>query len=51
MNNSNNTNCLALTLKKEYRLVVVRNIATKIAKYSYKILLSVIALNVLKLFV
>lgn len=51
MNNSNNTNCLALTLRKEYRMVVVRNISTKIFKYSYKVILLIFALNFLKLFI
>ena len=51
MENSNNTNCVALTLRKEYKMVVFRNFVVKAKKYTYRIFFSVVVLNLLKLFV
>ncbi len=48
---SNTTNCLALTVKKEYRLTVIKNITTKSLIITNKILFAVIVLNIANLFV
>lgn len=45
------TNCLALTVRKEYRLTVVRNVSLKMIKVSSKILMCVLMLNVLNMIV
>lgn len=45
------TNCLALTVRKEYRLTIVKNITTKSLQIASKILCAVIILNVMNLFV
>lgn len=47
----NSTNCLALTVRKEYRITIVRNVSLKMIKISTKVLMSVIALNLLNMFV
>lgn len=44
------SNCLALTVKKEYKLVVVKNIINKGFKVSWKIALSIITINFLNTF-
>lgn len=49
--NTQNNNCLALSIRKEYRLTVVRNAAVKMIKISSKILLSILALNIINLIV
>ncbi len=43
------TNCLALTVRKEYRLTVVRNVSLKMIKVSSKVLMCVIGLNILNM--
>lgn len=45
------TNCLALTVRKEYRLTVVRNVSLKLIKVSSKVLMCVIGLNILNMVV
>ena len=45
-----NTNCLALTVQKEYKLTVAKNIMKKIFRYSWKIALSIITINFLNTF-
>lgn len=45
-----NTNCLALTVKKEYKLVVIKNMVKKGLKVSWKIALSTFVMNFLKAF-
>ena len=49
--NTQKNNCLALSIRKEYRLTVVRNAAVKMIKISSKILLSILALNIINLIV
>lgn len=46
-----NTNCLALTIRKEYHLTVVKNVATKCIILSTKVLFSILMLNFIHLFV
>lgn len=47
----NKTNCLALTVRKEYRLTVVHNVSLKLIKVSSKVLMCVIGLNILNMVV
>ena len=52
--NTNNTdipepNCLALTIKKDYNLIIVKNIFTASGRISWKIVLSTIVLNILNM--
>ncbi len=44
------SNCLALTVKKEYRLIVIKNAINKGFKVSWKIALSIITINFLNTF-
>lgn len=54
INNDNNiiepTNCLALTVVKEYKLTVVKNVFKKSCKLTWKIALSIITMNFLNTF-
>lgn len=47
---SDTTNCLALTVRKEYRLSLARNLFDKGATLTWKIGLSIIVLNFLNMF-
>lgn len=53
-NNDNNiiesTNCLALTVVKEYKLTVIKNVFKKSCKLTWKIALSIITMNFLNTF-
>ena len=52
MNNLNRTtSCLALTVRKEHRLMVAHNIFNKSTRISFKVLLSVVVLNFIKFFI
>ena len=44
------TNCLALTVREEYKITVVKNIIGKSAKVSWKIALSLLVMNFLNTF-
>lgn len=44
------TNCLALTVKKDYNLTVVKNITLKALKTTWKVVASLFTLNFLKIF-
>ena len=44
------TNCLALTVRKEYRVTIAKNIFNKSFRVSWKIALSIITLNFLNMF-
>lgn len=44
---TNETNCLALTIQKDYHLVVARNIFHKTARMSWKVALSMVLLNIM----
>ena len=54
IDNENNiiepTNCLALTVVKEYKLTVVKNVFKKSFKLTWKIALSIITMNFLNTF-
>lgn len=45
-----NTNCLALTVRKEYKITVVKNMLHKGIKVSWKIALSIFVMNFLNSF-
>ncbi len=45
-NNQFTTNCLALTIRKDYRLTIVSNIIRTSKRISFKILLSILGLNI-----
>ena len=47
---TDNTNCLALTVRKEYRLALARNLCDKGTTLTWKIGLSIIVLNFLNMF-
>lgn len=44
------TNCLALTVRKEYKITVVKNMLHKGIKVSWKIALSIFVMNFLNSF-
>ncbi len=46
----NAVNCLALTVKKDYNLSIVKNVMLKTLKNAWKIALSIFTLNFLKFF-
>lgn len=48
---ANTSDCLALTIRKEHRLVVVKKTVTKAIMVSWKAILAAIALSVVNLFV
>ena len=48
--NSDISNCLALTVKKDYNLVIAKNVVLKTLKSTWKIVLSIFTLNFLKFF-
>ncbi len=53
-NNSVNTiatNCLALTVRKEYRLTITKHFFKKSIKLSIRVALSLLSLNFLNLFI
>ena len=45
----NTTNCLALTIQKEHKLVAVKNVFIRSIRMSWKVLVSSITLTILKL--
>ena len=50
-NYTNNTNCLALTIRKEHRLVVLHKTVKKTIVVSWKVILTAITLSFVNLFV
>lgn len=46
----NKTNCLALTIKEEHKLVAVKNVFVHSLKVTCKVIASAIALHILKIF-
>ena len=48
--NINKTNCLALTIKEEHKLVAVKNVFLHSLKVTWKVVASTIALHILKIF-
>lgn len=51
MDNFNNSNCLALTIRKEHRLVVVKKAVKKTIVVSWKAIVAAITLSLVNLFV
>lgn len=49
-NNNDVTNCLALTVVKDYKLTVFKNVLKKSCRISWKIALSIITMNFLNTF-
>lgn len=47
---ANTTNCLALTIKEEHKLVAVKNVFIHSLKVTWKVIVSTIALHLLKIF-
>ena len=47
---SNTTNCLALTIKEEHKLVAVKNVFIHSLKVTWKVIVSTVALHILKIF-
>jgi len=50
-NNEFNTNCLALTIRKDYRFTVFSNTVNTIKRVSFKVLMNFGLLNFLNLFI
>lgn len=50
-NNYNATNCLALTIQKEHKLIVVKKVAYKTVTVSFKVLFSALSLILLNMFI
>ena len=46
---ANTTNCLALTIQKDHKLVAVKNVFLRSIKMSWKVIVSTITLTILKL--
>ena len=47
---ANTTNCLALTIQKDHKLVAIKNIAFRSIRMSWKVIISSITLGILRLF-
>ena len=47
---SNTSNCLALTIKKEYKLVAIKNVFIHSLKVTWKVIVSTVTVHLLKLF-
>ena len=47
---ANTTNCLALTIKEEHKLVAVKNVFIHSLKVTWKVIVSTVALHILKIF-
>ena len=48
--NASTTNCLALTIKEDHKLVAVKNVCLHSLKVTWKVIASTIALHILKIF-
>ena len=48
LNDISTTNCLALTIKEDYKLVAVKNVFLRSLKVSWKVIVSAVTLNFLK---
>lgn len=49
-NEDNQANCLALTVRKDYNLTIIKNIFTTTGRMSLKVALSTFILNILRMF-
>lgn len=47
---ANTTNCLALTIQKDHKLVAVKNVVIKSIRITWKVIVSTITLGIIKLF-
>ena len=50
IDSANTSNCLALTIRKEHKLVAVKNVFLHTIKVTWKVVVSTITLHVLNLF-
>ena len=50
LTNNESNNCLALTIKKDYKLTSLVNVAIRSCRMTFKVLVSYLALNIIKLF-
>lgn len=50
LKDSNTSNCLALTIKKEYKLVAIKNVFIHSLKVTWKVIVSTVTLHFLKIF-
>ncbi len=48
--NANTTNCLALTIQKDHKIVAVKNVFLRSVRMSWKVVVSAITLALIKLF-
>ena len=48
--NANTTNCLALTIQKDHKLVAVKNVFLRTIRMSWKVIVTTITLTLIKLF-
>ena len=48
--NANTTNCLALTIQKDHKLVAVKNVFIRTIRMSWKVVVTTITLTLIKLF-
>lgn len=47
---ANTSNCLALTIQKDHKLVAIKNIAFRSIRMSWKVIVSSISLGIMRLF-
>lgn len=47
---ANTTNCLALTIQKEHKIVAIKNVFLRSIRMSWKVAISAITLAIIKLF-
>lgn len=50
LKDANTSNCLALTIKKEYKLVAIKNVFIHSLKVTWKVIVSAVTLHFLKIF-
>lgn len=50
LENANTTNCLALTIQKDHKLVAVKNVFIRTIRMSWKVVVTTITLTLIKLF-
>ena len=50
INENNTSNCLALTLKEDYKLTSKTNVMLKSLRMTFKVFVSYVTLNIIKLF-
>lgn len=50
INENNTSNCLALTIKKDYKLTSKTNVILRSLRMTFKVFVSYVTLNIIKLF-